>query len=663
MSEQKWRCEGPGCSVRSYPERAERDLDAHHITDRNEMPNGGYVPENGISLCKTPARDRVGVRRRPAGHDGGVMDEATKKGWITITVPFEETGGGRFDAHGIDYDHEGRLWLWVRRAARELRFRAVDIHEAIARAWPVGREPSDRAKRLAEIEAETTRLCEAWDEGCRAEVCHGDHEHQIECHANTLPEEHRRVATAAQTALDALTPVVWAMVDPTAEHEAAEAKARCARGEHRRAGETMPLACADCGVDFADLEDDQPFARWPLTDADRCDIPAGFTFDPYADALHWDEGPIVLFARAGDTTWIATHADEDVSRERWCCAVVAAEEEAAIRGDASALRRRDIWEREPVLVVECEPPAGEAMTAWRASAERLKGLRCVFLDEKNTNLDIASVGDEEGLRALAAAPREEAPASIPPPDAATLALRAAFNNVPPELAALYARQVELGDQIDTYEHAPVPSPPPEALVLAYREVGEQIRRAEREATAALGPPRIVVTSVEPLGRSEAPAFVDGPGHHGVETVTVLRYPESPRGKGTRDLRLLAKVKVRDLARALRIGPEEVHGLERGSCTTDDAGWMEITTTLCRLGAGTPASEIADPIGSGALDRALAREEEPDLLAEHLRAEADREEAARPGSDLLICGAMPPPEPDEADQTVGDEPGPYVEDAL
>jgi len=25
--------------------------DAHHITNRNEMPNGGYVKENGISLC------------------------------------------------------------------------------------------------------------------------------------------------------------------------------------------------------------------------------------------------------------------------------------------------------------------------------------------------------------------------------------------------------------------------------------------------------------------------------------------------------------------------------------------------------------------------------------------------------------------------------------
>ncbi len=26
-------------------------LDAHHITDRNLMPNGGYVKTNGISLC------------------------------------------------------------------------------------------------------------------------------------------------------------------------------------------------------------------------------------------------------------------------------------------------------------------------------------------------------------------------------------------------------------------------------------------------------------------------------------------------------------------------------------------------------------------------------------------------------------------------------------
>lgn len=28
------------------------DLDAHHITDRKEMPNGGYVLSNGVTLCE-----------------------------------------------------------------------------------------------------------------------------------------------------------------------------------------------------------------------------------------------------------------------------------------------------------------------------------------------------------------------------------------------------------------------------------------------------------------------------------------------------------------------------------------------------------------------------------------------------------------------------------
>jgi hypothetical protein len=31
--------------------RSDCKLDAHHITDRNELPNGGYVKENGITLC------------------------------------------------------------------------------------------------------------------------------------------------------------------------------------------------------------------------------------------------------------------------------------------------------------------------------------------------------------------------------------------------------------------------------------------------------------------------------------------------------------------------------------------------------------------------------------------------------------------------------------
>ena len=33
------------------PDNGDEGLDAHHITDRNLLPNGGYVKENGISLC------------------------------------------------------------------------------------------------------------------------------------------------------------------------------------------------------------------------------------------------------------------------------------------------------------------------------------------------------------------------------------------------------------------------------------------------------------------------------------------------------------------------------------------------------------------------------------------------------------------------------------
>lgn len=38
------------CRVCGEDENPE-EHDAHHITDRNEMPNGGYAPENGITLC------------------------------------------------------------------------------------------------------------------------------------------------------------------------------------------------------------------------------------------------------------------------------------------------------------------------------------------------------------------------------------------------------------------------------------------------------------------------------------------------------------------------------------------------------------------------------------------------------------------------------------
>lgn len=40
------------CKFKSSKEKAQDELDAHHITDRAEMPSGGYVKENGITLCK-----------------------------------------------------------------------------------------------------------------------------------------------------------------------------------------------------------------------------------------------------------------------------------------------------------------------------------------------------------------------------------------------------------------------------------------------------------------------------------------------------------------------------------------------------------------------------------------------------------------------------------
>lgn len=41
------------CGMKSSKDKAEQELDAHHIVNRKEMPNGGYVQENGISLCSS----------------------------------------------------------------------------------------------------------------------------------------------------------------------------------------------------------------------------------------------------------------------------------------------------------------------------------------------------------------------------------------------------------------------------------------------------------------------------------------------------------------------------------------------------------------------------------------------------------------------------------
>ncbi|RTK96657.1 MAG: HNH endonuclease [Neisseriaceae bacterium] len=50
----KYKCRCCGIKGKDRNESCEEileDLDAHHIKNRSQMPNGGYVKENGISLC------------------------------------------------------------------------------------------------------------------------------------------------------------------------------------------------------------------------------------------------------------------------------------------------------------------------------------------------------------------------------------------------------------------------------------------------------------------------------------------------------------------------------------------------------------------------------------------------------------------------------------
>lgn len=40
------------CGKKATSDTAEEILDSHHISPRESMPEGGYVKENGVSLCK-----------------------------------------------------------------------------------------------------------------------------------------------------------------------------------------------------------------------------------------------------------------------------------------------------------------------------------------------------------------------------------------------------------------------------------------------------------------------------------------------------------------------------------------------------------------------------------------------------------------------------------
>jgi 5-methylcytosine-specific restriction endonuclease McrA len=49
--------------------------DAHHITDRTEMPHGGYVAENGISLCEGCHELAEALHATGTAHPGYAPDD------------------------------------------------------------------------------------------------------------------------------------------------------------------------------------------------------------------------------------------------------------------------------------------------------------------------------------------------------------------------------------------------------------------------------------------------------------------------------------------------------------------------------------------------------------------------------------------------------------
>ncbi len=71
-------------------------------------------------------------------------------------------------------------------------------------------ERAEMSISLVAKQMETDRLRKVVNDANEAlfDVCHNDHEHMIECHAEGLPDEHRRVANGAEKALAILQVIV-----------------------------------------------------------------------------------------------------------------------------------------------------------------------------------------------------------------------------------------------------------------------------------------------------------------------------------------------------------------------------------------------------------------------------------------------------------------------
>lgn len=68
-----------GCGFESTEEDAPEELDAHHINDRNNLPAGGYVRENGITLCKVCHIDAEEFHKTGQATEGFAPEDLYRK--------------------------------------------------------------------------------------------------------------------------------------------------------------------------------------------------------------------------------------------------------------------------------------------------------------------------------------------------------------------------------------------------------------------------------------------------------------------------------------------------------------------------------------------------------------------------------------------------------
>lgn len=78
------------CDFQSSIEKAEQELDCHHITNRNLLPNGGYVKENGASLCKVEKNCHLKAENCEPGYEAETLYNKIKSSHAQALKASEE---------------------------------------------------------------------------------------------------------------------------------------------------------------------------------------------------------------------------------------------------------------------------------------------------------------------------------------------------------------------------------------------------------------------------------------------------------------------------------------------------------------------------------------------------------------------------------------------